>query len=186
MTKRTIGLIVFLLTVCAGFAVLARPPRARNTPVVEKLFVSSVGGYLVIDVHNNALRERNAVSNKNGGFEIDGHQFSIDWDAVRTAKKKYAAENMLSTKDGKLLFKGLHVSLPNGLLVRDIWSAVYWKDWVICIGRTSARDYEAALEPPFFASELIAFNAKDRRASVRYLAPNPPSGDGEVLILTSH
>ena len=41
--------------------------------------------------------------------------------------------------------------------MREVWAAVLWNGWVLCLGRTSNTDKEANDTPPFFASELVAF-----------------------------
>jgi hypothetical protein len=142
---------------------------------------------LVLDINHSELRIRKAEWAENGNtYMIDGLMYPLNWNGVRERRRKLDVRPRLAIKADGLYFDGRSVEMPRNMKMRNIWDAVLWNGWVLCLGRTSNTDREANDKPPFFASELVAFNAADRRATVRYLSFNPPSETAiQILEATS-
>lgn len=160
----------------ALFAASASTSVDRSTGgPVQKLFLDSVEGPLVVDVPSGALRIRKvALTGHGGAYSVDGITFPLDWKQVRKNRKALDVTSRLSIRLGTLLFDGEAVYLPAGVKMRNVWGGVLWNGWALCLGRTSNTDREASYEPPSFSTELVAFKPADRKATVRYLTFNPP------------
>lgn len=179
-------LVLFLLGAGVDSA-SAKGERKTHTRRGEKIFIdwAGVGKELVVDTVNGQLRIRKAkVLTSPFRYEVDGLIFKDDQRSIVQNYNQHKSENKLAVKNGELNYEGSLVSLPDGVLMRNVWQAVLWNDWIICLGRTSNTDKEAQLKPPFFATELITFSVKDRKADVRYLSFNAPS-DIRIHILES-
>jgi hypothetical protein len=166
---------VVAIKVVAIFVVSAFAMGVLAADTDEKVFLSSVDGALVLDISNNELRIRKAEWTENGTtYAIDGLTYPLDWNVVREKHRKLDVRPRLAIKADWLYFDRKPVELPRGMKMRNVWDAILWNRWVLCLGRTSNTDRQASDKPPFFASELVAFDAADRRAVVRYLSFNPP------------
>jgi hypothetical protein len=159
-------------------AVLALGTVVLAGEAEEKVFLTSTEGRLVVDVHEGKLRVRSAKFAPDGNtYLVDGGFYPADWKTSKERRKKIDVTSRLSVSSDVLHIDGRAVELPDGLKMRNIWTAVLWKDWVLCLGRTSKTDRNAKEEPPFFATELIAFRATDLKTQVRYLIPSPPASN---------
>jgi hypothetical protein len=149
----------------------------------EKVFLDGIPGTVVVDIHEGELRIRKAEYSPDGKtYMMDDSLYPIDWNVVRENRKRLDVRPRLLVKSDLLHFDGQTVELPRGVKMREVWAAVLWNGWVLCLGRTSNTDKQANDKPPFFASELIAFRPVDRKATVHYLTFHPP-GDSTIKIL---
>jgi hypothetical protein len=140
---------------------------------------------VVMDIYKGQLRMREPKSlpASPSCYLVDGLKFCKDLKEIESNYKDHSAESSLSIRDGVLFYKEARVPLPPGVEMRQIWQAVLWKGWVICLGRTSKTDKPAKMTPPFFATELVTFDPAGGEAKVKYLSFNPP-GDTRVYILS--
>lgn len=149
-----------------------KPPSSR-----QKVFTDwgGVGKELVIDVYKGRLRlRRPTMLYTSSGYLVDGLKYYKDRQKIEANYQKYEARNRLRIQDGTLYYDQAAVTLPSGVQMRDVWQAMSWEGWIICLGRTSKTDKETQLRPPFFAAELITFSIKDRVAQITYLNYQPP------------
>jgi len=139
---------------------------------------------VVMDIYNGQLRMREPTHLPTSWtcYLEDGLKYCKDLKEIESNNKKYGIENRLAIRDNTLVYDGEPVSLPSGVQIRQIWQAVLWRGWVICLGRTSNTDKVAHMTPPFFATELITFSASRRAAKVKYLSFNPPGGTGLYIL----
>jgi hypothetical protein len=154
----------------------------------QKVFtdLAGAGHELVLDIDKGDLRMRTPKWADTSGrvYLVDGKRFVVEWDVISDNYKKLSVENRLSVKGGDLYFDGERVVLPAGVHMRNVWQAILWKGWVICIGRTSKTDQLSKDVPPWFASELIAFEATKRISrEVRYLTSQPPTRTPRLSVL---
>jgi hypothetical protein len=166
--------VILALVVCIN--VLALGQQRRNA---QKVFIDwgGVNHELVIDLSNGLMRIRKAkVLEAPLRYRVDGLEFLPDKIVIEENYKKNETGDKLTTYDGALFYEGRPVTLPRGVEMRKVWQAVSWKGWIICLGRTSKTDREAQLRPPFLATEIITFSARERTAAVQYLTFEPPSG----------
>ena len=151
----------------------------------QRLFVRGNGitKSILFDVQNDELRmmEPRELSTDNG-FLVDGCKYYVNWKIIDENHKTYDATKVISIRDDSLFYDSMPVQFPDSVKPRLVWEAVLWKDWVVCLGRTSRTDKEAKMVPPFFATELIVFNSQKRNASIKIVDPNPPMHT-ELLIL---
>jgi hypothetical protein len=140
---------------------------------------------VVIDIVKGQLRMRKPASLPASAscYLVDGLKFCKDLKEIEANYKQHSVESRLTIRDGALYYGGEQISLPPGVKMRQICQAVLWKGWVICLGRTSETDKPAEMTPPFFATELITFDASKQVAKIKYLSFNPP-GDTRLYILS--
>lgn len=129
------------------------------------------------------MREPESLPESASCYLVDGMKFCKDLKEIENNYKAHAIVNRLTIKNAFLYYDGVQVSLPPGVQMRNIGEAILWEGWVICLGRTSSTDKQAGLTPPFFATELITFDASKRIAKVKYLSFNPPA-DTRLYILS--
>lgn len=179
MIKQTrVSFFVLLLLVLSSSFPIARASR-KQSQSSQKVFVDwgGVGHELAIDTLNGRLRIRKPkVLYSPTRYRLDGFEFSLDQKVIEANYRDREVKDKLNIKKGELFYDGVSVTLPAGVQMRNVWQAILWDGWVICLGRTSRTDRQAELRPPFFATELMTFRAKERIARVRYLVFDPPSG----------
>jgi hypothetical protein len=173
-----------LIVVCLVMASIVRVHTGKATEASEeKVFLDGIPGTIVVDTQQGELRIRKAEYGLDGNtYMMDGRLYPIDWGEVRENARKFDVKRRLSLKSALLYFDDKAVALPQEVKMREVWAAVLWNGWVLCLGRTSNTDKEANDTPPFFASELVAFRPLDRKATVRYLTFSPP-GKTTIKIL---
>jgi len=145
----------------------------------QKVFTNwgGLGHEIVIDISGGRLRIRKAkVREGEASYLVDGGRYYVDENVIDANYKNHEIGQALTIKDDKMLYDGIPVSFPYGVKMRNVWQAVLWNGWVICLGRTSRTDDSAKLRPPFFATELITFSVQERVARVRWIMFSPPSG----------
>lgn len=170
------GFLLISLLVCP---VSPNAAVSKAAPACQKVFLDwgGVGKELAIDVYNRQLRLRKPRTLYTPTrYDVDGLQFRLDKNVVETNYQKHEIGRQLTIRDGALFYEDAPVALPQGVEMRTVWQAILWEGWIICLGRTSKTDKEARLKPPFFATELITFNVRQRVAQVRYVNFDPPKG----------
>ena len=171
--------IIFL---CVA-VLLSSSSRERSRAIQQKEVVitdvAGMGKDLAFDILDGKLRVRRTTLSPDESyvFMLDGMRFPNDSLKVRQRFEQLSLENRLVETNGTLLFDGNPVKLPDAIKARAVWQAILWEGWVIALVQTSLTDEAARLEPPFFATELIYFQATQRVVeSVRYMTFQPPMG----------
>lgn len=176
------GLLLLALLLVSSS--LAQKSRSVCTEIVLTDW-GGVGNEIEMEVSKGRLQiKKPRVVHLPGAYTIAGRRFLIDPKTVETNYNSHRVEGKLQIKNGTLYYDGASVALPRDVRIRNVWQAILWKGWVICLGRTSRTDKEAQMTPPFFATELITFSIADKAAEVRYLSFQPPP-DVRLYILCS-
>jgi len=106
---------------------------------------------------------------------VDGLKFYPDWKQIESRYKEHQAVDRIKVKDDELYFNEQPVQFAQDVKMRLVYQAILWNGWVICLGRTSNTDREAALRPPFLEVELITFSPSERIAHVKWLSAFAPT-----------
>jgi hypothetical protein len=135
------------------------------------------GTETAIDVQNGQLRYYKPIplEGKGTGLSVDGQKFYLDLKLAKSRFKQHDAQGHLAIKDGALRFDGQPVSFSKDVKMIEVYGAILWQGWVICLGRTSNSDSLVALKPPFVATELVAFSASERVAQLKFLNSVAPT-----------
>jgi hypothetical protein len=172
-------LIAFALLAGCRLAEVPASPAAEGD---EKVFLTSTDGPLVVDVSDENLKVRKVAFAPDGNtYLVDGSLYPLNWKVVKDNRRRSDAGGRIAVTSEVLRFDGQAVVLPDGAKMRNVWSAVVWKGWAICLGRTSKTDSNANEEPPFFATELIAFKPGAPGVLVRTLLPSPPANEETAI-----
>lgn len=172
---REYGLAAILLICCFPLVEVCEAQHRTK----QKVFTDwgGISHELVIDIFEERLRIRKPkVSYGPTSYLVDGMRYHLDENMIEANYKNHEIRQALTIKDESLFYEGAPVTLPPKVKMRNLWQAVLWEGWVICLGRTSKTDASAQLKPPFFATELITFRVRQRVAKVMYINFNPPSG----------
>ena len=177
--------IVLCLLFLATTPLVSFGQRTAVVPIDQKIFIQAAGDPLVIDINHDTLRIRPVEFAKDGAYVVDQCKFYRDWNLIEKCFNQLKLkEDRLLIKNGSLYLDKKLVSLPGSIKMRNVWQAVVWNEWVIILGRTSETDKIVTDIPPIVSSELITFNLRAMKASVRYISFQTPSGT-EILVCES-
>jgi hypothetical protein len=182
-----LGRICLVTSLFFGLRVPLPEQSQKTTKRIQMVFADfgvGAGTETVMDVREGQLRLRKPIFLKGHGYRVDGLKFYPDWKQVESRYREYQVVDHLNVKDNVLYFNDQPVQLPQDVKMRQVYQAIFWNGWVICLGRTSNTDREAALRPPFVETELITFSASERVAHVKWLSAFAPN-DTRLYILDS-
>jgi len=171
------GLLVVLAVVALSIAGCGPKDSPEQVVVIN----GATPGPLALWLGDNSL-ERGRINFRVNDMVVRGRVYPLRWADAEKHFRKRSLEGRLAVRDEELFLDGRRVHLPNGVKARDVWQAIEWNGWVICLGRTSETDPQTNMVPPFFASELIAFETHKLEATVQWLAPSAPSGPSLLVL----
>jgi hypothetical protein len=158
----------------------------KVTPVITEAQVVIINdGFRYIEIENGqiSLKKTGDTGFKNNVYLCGSRVFPMSWDVTLRHLHEMTAKSRLSIKDEKLYFDKKQINLQNGLKMREIWEAISWHGWIICLGRTSATDEAANMRPPFVSNELLTFRIDQNNAHVCTLSAFAPADEGGFILL---
>jgi hypothetical protein len=153
--------------------------------IIESQVVIINDNFRYIEIENGqiSIKKTGDPELKYNAYSCGNRIFPMSWDVSLRHLREMTVKSRLSIKQDSLYFDGKQINLEKGLKMREIWDAISWHGWIICLGRTSASDMQANLRPPFLSNELITFKAESNTAQVRWLSAFAPADEGGFILL---
>lgn len=172
------------LALCSAVVPLGAPQPSTASNQRDAIFVHVPGSpplAAAVEYGRVVLRTAEYVQS---GYRLNGVTYCLDWDLAKQRLQRSTITAQLQIQSGSLVWQDKLIRLADGLQVRNIWEAVQYRGWIVALGRTSRTDREAALTPPYFATEAIYF--KEGSGSAHRSEPLGafPAGDLSLLILS--
>jgi hypothetical protein len=118
------------------------------------------------------------------GYRIRDDQYCLDWDQARTRLEHASVVTQFKVNHGTLIWNDKPIRLPDGRQIRNLWEAVRFRGWIFGLARTSQSDPEAALTPPFFATEIFYFKEGSDAAQLTDAIGAYPAGELGLMLLS--